>query len=701
MTSPTAVIAVLGLACALLLATTLWFLLRERRTSDSLRAELAERDETARRYQAMVEQVPAVTYVDVAGKGATYVSPQVESILGVTAEAYIADPDLWSKLLHPDEREHILALYADWIEGRGPDLPDYRIVRPDGGIVWIRDRAVTNRDDKGRIVNEAGVMFDVTELKETEAAMAAQAAELAKALAAVDETERYYQRIVEQLPLTMYIDEPGSIGNNLFVSPQAVRMFGYSLEDWTKPDFYRGVIHPDDVERVGREMDEFADQGVDRWVQLYRVVTADGRVVWVDDGSVRLRDAMGGEIIVGFLQDVTARVEAEQRYRRLVDLMPIAMYIDAADQYAKSSFVSRQVEPIYGYPADQWLEPGFFERVLHPDDRGRVAEEFVRVLASGRDRWVQEYRLIAADGRVVHVRDEAIRVRNERGEPEYIQGFTQDVTDRVLAEQEAIRAREEADAANQAKSTFLAAMSHEIRTPMNAIIGMSGLLLDTPLEDEQRDFAETIRNSGDALLTIINDILDFSKIEAGRFDLDVAPFSLTAVVEGALDVLAPAAAHKGLELAYTADPGDPGPVHRRCRTPPPGPPEPALELSQVHRGGRGRHDRGRRTSARRGGRTGPLGADGRRARHRPGHPARPDGPPVQVVQPSRSVHRAAVRRHRSRARDQPPPRRAHGWIADGRELRGSRRRQHASGSCSRRPPRRRSRRAPTIPCRAA
>jgi PAS domain S-box-containing protein len=155
---------------------------------------------------------------------------------------------------------------------------------------------------------------------------------------------------------------------------------------------------------------------------------------------------------------------------------------------------------------------------------------------------------------------EATISKSESGGRLILTAILQDVSERMAHERELEMARDKAEAAMQAKSMFLANMSHEIRTPLNAVIGMTSLLLRTDINEEQRDYTETIRSSSEALLAIINDLLDYSKLEVGRLDLERHAFEVRRCVEEALDLLAPGAGEKGVDLAYMIEPGVPATI---------------------------------------------------------------------------------------------------------------------------------------------
>ncbi|MDH4153386.1 MAG: PAS domain S-box protein [Nitrospira sp.] len=281
-------------------------------------------------------------------------------------------------------------------------------------------------------------------------------------------------------------------------------------------------------------------------------------------------ETTGGKHVLASIVDISARKQAEAAVQdQQIRLHAIVNHavdgIITIDEQGTIETFNQAAERLFGYTAAEVI--GQNVKILMPEPYRSEHDGYL-----ARYRQTGTAKIIGIGREVVGRRKDGttfpldLAVSEMRlGNRRLFTGITRDITERKSAEEQLAEARDQALRATKAKSEFLATMSHEIRTPMNGVIGMTGLLLETPLTDEQRGYAETVRTCGDHLLTIINDILDFSKIEAGKLELETIAFDLRLALDESLDLVAERASAKGLNLAclFHADVprdllGDPG-----------------------------------------------------------------------------------------------------------------------------------------------
>jgi len=466
------------------------------------------------------------------------------------SEAEMIGHHVWEFI---EESEIARETFAEKLAGRKPLRSVERSFRRKDGTfmaVQLDDQMLS--DPNGRLIGVRATLQDIGERKRIEAALKANEKVMSEA-----------QRIAH-----LGSWEHDAASGEVKWSHEEWQIFGLDEREFG-PSFeeFLAMVHPDDRHLV-KTITERSHESKKVMSYDYRIIRPDGAVrVLRANGSI-LCDELGQVVkITGTDQDITEQkqiednlMQSEQRFRDLFENASDVIY--TADFNGNFTSLNQSGERMTGYSHEEALHLNF-SQVVSPETLKLVQEMTARKLQS-HDETVYELEFFKKNGEPLLV-EVSSRAIFKDGKPVGIQGIGRDITQRKQVETALELARDEALESARLKSEFLANMSHEIRTPMNGVIGMTGLLLDTELDEEQRDCAETIRTSGDALLTIINDILDFSKIEAGKLQFETLDFALNNAVEDTIELLAGRAHEKKVEFASliysdvpTALRGDPG-----------------------------------------------------------------------------------------------------------------------------------------------
>ncbi|WP_372396066.1 response regulator [Azospirillum sp. HJ39] len=506
-------------------------------------------------------------YVDFVTGGRRW-SDEVYRIMGLTPQDGPPTVEMSRSAYHPDDLPRLAGLVERARTGGEGFSVEARVIRPDGDLrhVFIRGMAETGAD--GRPVGLMGVVQDITEAKREEAELRSNR---------------------ELLDLTVQATRDGiwdwALDTGcIWFSPTWKEQLGYrddelenSLEMWA------GLIFEEDRIAALETVRAYNAGRIPNFEMVQRFRHKQGHTVYILSRAIHIRDASGQVVrMVGAHTDITRDKKTEEELRLAkqtlddaIEAVPEGLaYFDADDRLILCNERYREAHPrtapllTPGRPFEAILRLAIANGEFAGNPEGATDEAWIQAeLAQHRNpgppferelpdgRWILVAENRTSSGALVCTRTDI--TERKRFEAE-LQRQAADMCalaeglDAAREEADALRAR--AEAATQAKSEFLAAMSHEIRTPMNGIMGMTELLFDTPLAEEQRQFAQAIRSSSNALLTIINDILDISKLEAGRVTVETLPFDPADLVEGVVELLTPRAQEKGIEIGFYIDP---------------------------------------------------------------------------------------------------------------------------------------------------
>lgn len=491
--------------------------------------------------------------------GAFHVDATMLRRLGYEPDELAPTLVAWETLIHPEDLAAIRNRFGASLEPAVEVFEViYRVHTKEGGWRWLlsRGRVVSREDDRpARVI---GTHLDITGVKDTEIALR--------------RSEERFRALAESSRAVPW-EADVSTFRITYVGPQIERITGFSPSDWVGKDMWPQRLHPDDRARVIREGEERAKEGIDHNLE-YRLIAADGRVVWIRDLISVIKGDEGQRWLYGVMVDITdeksreqALRESESRYQqaeRVAGIIHWNATPGATDSWEDARLVfSETAQRFFGAPAAELdvAIKDFLTAFVHPEDRARTTQEFVRSAANRQQDFSIEYRVMRKDGSIASVSEIGKRNYDEAGHLVSAFGTIQDITERKQTENALRRAQLDAEMANRAKSQFLANVSHELRTPLNAIIGFSEVMKDElmgPLGAPiYREYSGDIHESGRHLLAIINDILDLSRVEAGQTAISESDISLDGLVSSCLILVRGKANAGALSLSSEVPPSLP------------------------------------------------------------------------------------------------------------------------------------------------